>query len=43
MFNVWNYVQFSAPNSTFNSSTFGEITSQANYPRNLQLAMRLQW
>jgi hypothetical protein len=40
-FNTLNHVQFSAPNTTFGSSSFGVISSQANLPRELQLALTL--
>jgi hypothetical protein len=43
MFNVLNSVQFAAPNTTFNGSTFGDITSQSNNPRTIQLAVRIIW
>ncbi|SFS11011.1 Carboxypeptidase regulatory-like domain-containing protein [Granulicella pectinivorans] len=40
-FNVLNKVQFSVPNTTFGSSSFGFITAQANSPRNMQVALKL--
>lgn len=40
-FNLLNKVQFGVPNTTFGSSTFGYITSQANSPRNIQTALKL--
>jgi hypothetical protein len=41
-FNLFNRVQFGAPSTTINSSTpFGIINSQANAPRELQLALKL--
>lgn len=40
-FNVLNHVQFGPPNATFNSASFGTITSQANLPRNVQAALKL--
>jgi hypothetical protein len=42
-FNVLNKVQFGLPNGTFNSSGFGTITSQANSPRNVQLALKMMF
>ena len=42
-FNVLNMVEFGLPNAQFNSSTFGQITTQANLPRNLQLAVKLHF
>jgi len=43
MYNVLNYVQFGTPNTTYNGTTFGDITSQANIPRTIQLAARIIW
>jgi hypothetical protein len=40
-FNLLNKVQFGVPNTTFGSSTFGYITTQANSPRNIQIALKL--
>ena len=40
-FNLFNHVQFGAPNSSIGQSSFGEITSQANNPRVAQLALKL--
>lgn len=40
-FNFLNKVQFGLPNQQFNSATFGQITSQYNLPRNVQVAMKL--
>jgi hypothetical protein len=40
-FNVLNRAQFGFPNTTYNSSSFGQITSQANLPRNVQAALKL--
>jgi hypothetical protein len=39
-FNVLNIVNFGAPNTTLSSSSFGEITTQANNPRKLQFSGR---
>lgn len=41
LFNALNHPQFSAPNLSPTSSSFGVITSQANLPRTVQLAARL--
>jgi hypothetical protein len=40
-FNVFNHVQFAAPNTTVDGGAFGTISSQANSPRILQLALKL--
>ena len=42
-FNVLNKPNFGLPNAQLNSSTFGQITSQYNLPRNVQLALKLQF
>jgi len=42
-FNALNHPQFSAPNLSPTSSTFGTITSQANNTREIQFALRLLW
>ncbi|HKE20746.1 MAG TPA: carboxypeptidase-like regulatory domain-containing protein [Bryobacteraceae bacterium] len=42
-FNVTNRVTFGAPNLTPTSSAFGEITTQANTPRKIQVGGRLVW
>jgi hypothetical protein len=38
--NVTNTPMFYAPNTTFTNPQFGQITSQANYPRLIQLGIR---
>ena len=40
-FNVLNKVQFGLPGTSFNSTTFGIISSQGNLPRNVQAALKL--
>lgn len=40
-FNSLNQVQFGMPNQKLSSSAFGEITSQANSPRQLQFALKI--
>jgi hypothetical protein len=40
-FNLLNRVQFSAPDTNVGDATFGEITAQANQPRQVQLGMKL--
>ena len=39
--NAFNHPQFSDPNLDPTSSSFGKVTSQANLPRNIQLAVKL--
>jgi hypothetical protein len=41
--NAFNRVQFSAPNTSVTSSTFGVISGQANAPRQLQFGLKLLW
>jgi len=43
VFNLFNRVQFGAPNTTLGSSTFGIVTTQANNARLVQLALRLRF
>jgi hypothetical protein len=40
-FNLFNTPQFSGPNTSVTSSSFGVITSQANAPRQNQLALKI--
>lgn len=42
-FNVLNKVQFGLPNTQYGSASFGQITSQYNLPRNVQLALKLNF
>lgn len=42
-FNITNRVTFGAANTTPTSSQFGQITSQANTPRKVQVGGRLVW
>lgn len=42
-FNGFNRPQFSAPNMTFGSATFGRVTSTYNQSRLVQLVLRLNW
>jgi hypothetical protein len=42
-FNLLNTPEFGAPNTSLGSATFGQITSQANNPRLLQVAGKLIW
>jgi hypothetical protein len=39
-FNAFNSNFFSLPNANINSSTFGQITSSASAPREIQFAIR---
>jgi hypothetical protein len=41
--NAFNRVQFSAPNTSVTSASFGVITGQANAPRQLQFGFKLLW
>ena len=42
VFNAFNRVQFGNPSTNIgNQETFGRITSQANSPRNMQIALRM--
>lgn len=40
-FNIFNHPEFSSPDTGVTDTTFGQITSQANSPRQLQLALKL--
>ena len=40
-FNVFNRVQFAAPDTNVGDTTFGQITAQANQPRQVQVGMKL--
>jgi len=40
-FNAFNTVLFGSPNTSVTSSTFGQISTQANSPRQLQLGLKL--
>jgi hypothetical protein len=40
-FNALNHPVFNGPNTAVNGTSFGIVTSQANSPRNLQLALKL--
>ena len=41
--NAFNRVQFSAPNTSVTSTSFGVITGQANAPRQLQFGFKMLW
>ncbi len=42
-FNTFNTPLFGGPNTAFGSANFGAITNQANFPRYLQLGLRLAY
>jgi hypothetical protein len=42
-FNAFNRPQLAQPDTTFNASGFGLITSQANSPRVIQFGLRVKW
>lgn len=42
-YNLPNHPIFNGPNTSVGSAGFGTITSQANSPRNVQVAIRLIW
>ncbi len=42
-FNALNHPQFAAPNAQVNSGNFGVVSSQANSPREVQLALKFYW
>jgi hypothetical protein len=41
--NAFNTPRFGGPNTSVTSTTFGQITSQANAPRQLQFGLKLLW
>jgi len=42
-FNAFNTPLFNGPNTSFGSSNFGKITSQANFPRYIQLGLHITY
>ena len=42
-FNVLNRVQFAAPDTNVGDATFGQISSQANQPRQVQIGLKLYY
>jgi hypothetical protein len=42
-FNIFNHPEFSNPNTSVTSTSFGQITSQANSPRQLQFGLKLEF
>lgn len=43
VFNLFDDVQFGAPDARVNAGTFGQVTSQANLPRRIQVGLRAVW
>ncbi len=41
--NAFNHPQFNGPDTTVNGGSFGVITSTANSPREVQIALKLYW
>jgi hypothetical protein len=41
--NAFNTVQFSAPNTSVTSTSFGFVAAQANAPRQIQFGLKLLW
>jgi hypothetical protein len=42
-FNLFNRVVFGTPNTNLSGTSFGVITTQANMPRQMQMALKLYW
>jgi Carboxypeptidase regulatory-like domain/TonB dependent receptor len=42
-YNAFNHPQFNGPDTTVNGGSFGVITSTANGPREVQVALKLYW
>ena len=42
-YNVLNRVVFGTPNTSISSTNFGLVTTQANAPRALQMALKFMW
>ena len=42
-FNLFNRVQFGSPNTTITSPSVGQVTSQANTPRQMQAGIKALW
>ena len=41
--NVFNQVNFAAPNTNPTNAAFGQVTAQNNVPRHLQLSLRVKF
>jgi hypothetical protein len=42
-FNIFNRVIWGTPVTNFSSNTFGQITTQGNNARQMQLGLKLYW
>ncbi|HYM10801.1 MAG TPA: TonB-dependent receptor [Bryobacterales bacterium] len=42
-FNLFNRTQFGTPSTNLDSNSFGVVSSQANTPRQMQVALKLYW
>ncbi|HMF79606.1 MAG TPA: hypothetical protein VK604_28345 [Bryobacteraceae bacterium] len=42
-YNLFNHPQFAAPNGTITSQSFGQVTSQANSPRDIQFGLKVSF
>ena len=42
-YNLFNRVQFGGPNTSVSSLSFGQVTSQANNPRDIQFGLKLNF
>ena len=42
-YNLLNHAQFAAPNGSVTSQSFGQVTSTANNPRDLQIALKISF
>ena len=42
-FNLFNRTIWGAPEQNFNNANFGQSTSQANAPRQMQFGVKLYW
>ena len=42
-FNAFNHPQFAGPDISLNSGSFGQISSLANSPREIQMALKFYW
>ncbi|MCU1258395.1 MAG: Cna B-type protein [Bryobacterales bacterium] len=42
-YNLFNHAQFAAPNGSVSSQTFGQVTSTANSPRDIQFGLKISF